>query len=112
MLKDNEIGYNIQTRREYLNLSQKAVANAVGIKKPLYVAFEEGRRQISLDYLNRIAEVLDCSMVDFLTDDTEKLITTESILADLSEYELSEAEYDVLFHAKAILQKHENKLKY
>ena len=103
MLHNNEIGFNIKQRREQLRISEKAMAQAVGIKRPLYTSFEEGKRAISLDYLNRIADILDCSPAEFLKDDIEELITTESILQTLPQ-DLTDAEMEVILQAKAILQ--------
>ena len=47
----------IQRRRD-LNLTQDAVAKAIGVTRPTYVRYETGTRTPSLDIMLNIAEAL------------------------------------------------------
>lgn len=108
MLTNKDVGYNIVVLREKQNISQKELAKCLGVKKPFLASLEEGRRQISLVYLGRISDILDCSVADLVSEygDRDEEITTNSLLRDIEgEYELTSAELEVIMQAKLILKR-------
>ena len=60
---------------EYIRLergvSQKAVAEAVGISQPTYCNIEKGKRGVSVETAKRIAAVLDFEWTRFFEDSNE-----------------------------------------
>ena len=56
---------NIKERREELDLSQKELAEKVGISQSFLCDIEQGRSKPSIDTALKIAEVLNISDVKF-----------------------------------------------
>lgn len=54
-----EIGFRIQFTREMLGLSQKELAQKLGVSQSTLSNYEKGKRRIYLAQLNEIAEALD-----------------------------------------------------
>lgn len=63
------IGERIRTVRQRNGIRQKDLAKAVGISNGAFTNFEKGRRRISIDWLTKIADVLDMPVAYFLEDD-------------------------------------------
>ena len=63
------IAERIRTVRERNGIRQKDLAKAVGISNGALTNFEKGRRRISIDWLKKIADVLDTPVAYFLEDD-------------------------------------------
>ena len=62
------IGERMKRIRESRNMSQEQVAKAVGISKPMICQVENGYKNISLPVAVAVADVLGCTVNDFLTD--------------------------------------------
>lgn len=56
------VGENIKNRREALNLSQRDLAEQVGIAQPTLCQIERGTKNPSLQVGIAIADVLGCSV--------------------------------------------------
>ena len=65
---------NVRRRRLTLGLTQSQVADALGISQPGYAAIEAGRRNPSLDVVERVADALGCEAPDLLVAVTEEKI--------------------------------------
>ena len=65
------IGEKIRDLRKSKRIRQKVLARMVGISPGALTNFEKGRRRISIDWLERIAEALDTPMAFFLPDEKE-----------------------------------------
>lgn len=52
------LGTNVRSRRKELELTQQAVADAVGVAQGYIAAIEAGRKSVTLAVVARIAEVL------------------------------------------------------
>ena len=65
------IGEKIRDLRRSKRIRQKVLARMVGISPGALTNFEKGRRRISIDWLERIAEALDTPMAFFLPDEKE-----------------------------------------
>ena len=63
------VGEQIREVRKAKRIHQKVLARMVGISPGALTNFEKGRRRISLDWLQRIAEALDTPMAYFLPDE-------------------------------------------
>ena len=66
------VGEQICEVRKAKRIRQKVLARMVGISPGSLTNFEKGRRRISLDWLQRIAEALDTPMSYFLPDEKEQ----------------------------------------
>jgi len=63
-----EVGERIQRLRKSARIRQQTLAAMVGITPGALTNFEKGRRQVSLDWLERIADALDTPVAYFLGD--------------------------------------------
>lgn len=59
------LGKRLQQKRSSLKLSQKEVANAVGVNPSVISNYENGERTPSVEVLVKLASLFQCS-VDFL----------------------------------------------
>ena len=71
-----KVGERIREVRKSKRIRQKVLARMVGISPGALTNFEKGRRRISLDWLQRIADALDTPMSYFLPDEKERAKTT------------------------------------
>jgi transcriptional regulator with XRE-family HTH domain len=67
-----KVGERIREVRKSKRIRQKVLARMVGISPGALTNFEKGRRRISLDWLQKIAEALDTPMSYFLPDEKDK----------------------------------------
>ena len=63
------IGEIIKVKRTDAKLTQKALASKLGIAQNTIAQYESGLRTPKIEQLNRIAEILNISVVSFLSDD-------------------------------------------
>lgn len=63
-----KVGEKIREVRRAKRLRQKALAELVGLSPGALTNFEKGRRPISLDWLQKIADTLDTPVAYFLPD--------------------------------------------
>ena len=78
LMKDDSlrIGERIRDLRKSKRMRQKVWARMVGISPGALTNFEKGRRRISIDWLERIAEALDTPMAYFLPDEKDAARTS------------------------------------
>jgi len=69
------VGERICALRKKKRVRQYVLARMVGITPGALTNFEKGRRQISLDWLERIADALDTPVAYFLGDGKKKMAT-------------------------------------
>ena len=62
---------NLKLAREQKGLSQKDVAEKIGVAKSTYSLYESGNREPNLQTIKKIANVLDVSADELLGIDTE-----------------------------------------
>jgi transcriptional regulator with XRE-family HTH domain len=67
-----KVGERIREVRKSKRIRQKVLARMVGISPGALTNFEKGRRRISLDWLQRIAEALDTPVSYFLPDEKDR----------------------------------------
>lgn len=60
------VGENIKKRREALNLSQRDLAEQVGIAQPFLCQVERGTKNPSLQVAAEIAKVLECDLKELV----------------------------------------------
>jgi transcriptional regulator with XRE-family HTH domain len=66
------VAQNIQQRRQSFGISQETLAEQCGLHRTYIGSIERGERNITINTLARVAEALDCSVVDLLLNqDTE-----------------------------------------
>ena len=68
-----KLDIRIRSRRNELNLSQEYMTNKLGISRQGYGHYETGRNEPDTKTLNKISEILDCS-IDFLYSKTDSPI--------------------------------------
>lgn len=71
----NTIGMIIKSKRKALKIKQKDLAEAIGKSLRTVQGYENGTINISLEVLNKIADVLDCSSYDFLDDESKRAVS-------------------------------------
>lgn len=67
-----KVGEQIREVRKSKRIRQKVLARMVGISPGALTNFEKGRRRISLDWLQKIADALDTPMSYFLPDEKDR----------------------------------------
>lgn len=65
----NNIGFNIRKIREQKGFSQEYVANVLNISQASYARIENEDTKVTVDRLQRIAEVLETNIIDFFNND-------------------------------------------
>ena len=63
-----KIGQRIRSLRKELNLSQEAIALKAEVDRTYITDVENGRRNVSVEILERIIEALQVSINDFFND--------------------------------------------
>lgn len=66
-----EIGRNIRSRREFLELTQDALAQRVGLTRTSITNIERGKQKIQIHTLFRIAEALESHVASFIPSTSE-----------------------------------------
>ncbi len=61
------IGENIRTLRKAKGLSQKQLANLIGVTQPMVAQMERGTKAASLQLGVEIAKVLDCDIRELVS---------------------------------------------
>jgi transcriptional regulator with XRE-family HTH domain len=64
----NNIGKNIKIFREKIGVNQEDIANYCGIKREIISYYENGKRDVSLLHLEKIAEYLNVDMETFIEE--------------------------------------------
>lgn len=59
--RDAEIGFRIKTERHFCGLTQKQLADKLGVSQTAIALWETGARSISVDIAEDLAEILDTS---------------------------------------------------
>ena len=65
------VGQNIKTLREIKDISQKELADKIGVPSGTLSHIERGSRQPSIDMLYSIADALNVSVLNFFLDKEE-----------------------------------------
>lgn len=60
-----EVGRKLKERREQLNMTQRKVANALGVSQPVYQRFEKGIFECNYSQLVALCKLYDIS-ADYL----------------------------------------------
>lgn len=63
---DKYVGSQIRVRRELLGLSQEKLGDAIGITFQQIQKYENGGNRVSVSRLHDIAQVLECTLDDFV----------------------------------------------
>ena len=61
-----QIGLRIKSARQHQGLNQEDLAKALNVTRPQVAHYESGKTLISVDQLNILAKVLDCSVPSLL----------------------------------------------
>lgn len=67
--KVDNIGFNIRKIREQKGFSQEYMANILNISQASYARMENEETKITVERLQKIAEILETSIVDFFNND-------------------------------------------
>lgn len=68
----SDFGSRIQSFREAAGLSQREVAEQLGISQPSYAAWERRNVGLTQDQLEKLAEIFKIEVVDFFTSDQKR----------------------------------------
>jgi transcriptional regulator with XRE-family HTH domain len=75
------MGARLRQAREYLGLSQEAVAEALGVPRASVSAMESGRRKVSSLELRNLARLYKRPLDWFYTSETEPIAEDETVSA-------------------------------
>lgn len=65
----DNIGFNIRKIREQKGFSQEYMANVLNISQASYARMENEETKITVERLQKIAEILETSIIDFFNND-------------------------------------------
>jgi transcriptional regulator with XRE-family HTH domain len=68
----SDFGARIQKFREAASLSQREVAEKLGISQPSYAAWERRNVGLTQDQLEKLAEIFKIEVVDFFTSEDQR----------------------------------------
>ncbi|MDB5281141.1 MAG: helix-turn-helix protein [Bacteroidota bacterium] len=60
------IGLMIQTKRKEKNLTQQGLGDLLGVDRQYIWRMENGRINLTLDYLDKVIHKLECEQADFI----------------------------------------------
>lgn len=84
MKSSNLTGRNIKAYRERLNLSQQETADFLNVPREMISYWENGQREITLMYLEKLADLFGIDLINLLEED-EQMIKADVSLAFRSE---------------------------
>lgn len=64
------IGRNLKAYRDKLHYTQDAIANFLGVKRELISYYENGKREIDLVKLEKLADLFNVELQDLLSEDS------------------------------------------
>ena len=64
------IGRNVKNYRENLHYTQDAIAKFLGVKREVISYYENGKREIDLLKLEKLADLFNIELEDLLNDDS------------------------------------------
>lgn len=64
------IGRNVKAYRDKLHYTQDAIANFLGVKRELISYYENGKREIDLVKLEKLADLFNIELQDLLSEDS------------------------------------------
>lgn len=80
----------IRQRRVQLHLTQKEVAEAIGVDIPMYSRIEKGTRPIKEEAISILASILQCDLANlrklWLTDKVISVVNEEADAAEILSY--------------------------
>ena len=96
---------NLKNARERKGLSQKEVAEGIGVAKSTYSLYESGNREPNVQTIKKIADMLNVSADDLLGINEEP----QTIAAHLDTEDLTEAEITDVANYIAFIKSKRNK---
>lgn len=97
---------NLKTAREKKNMTQKEVADSIGVAKSTYSLYESGNREPNVQTIKKIADTLNVSADDLLGLNEQP--TTMAAHFDGDEYTEAELE-DIRAYAEFVKNRRNNK---
>lgn len=91
------IGTNIKAFREKIGLSQEEVADYCGMKREILSYYENGKREVSLLHLEKIAEFLNIDMEAFLEENPSAIQPDLSLAFRAQDLDASDREQIAYF---------------
>jgi transcriptional regulator with XRE-family HTH domain len=64
------IGRNVKSYREKLHYTQDAIANFLGVKRELISYYENGKREIDLIKLEKLADLFNIELQNLISEDS------------------------------------------
>jgi transcriptional regulator with XRE-family HTH domain len=74
------ISQNLKILRERNKLTQDNIAKYLGVKREQISYYENGERRIPVEYLNKLANLFEVKLTDFLEEDP-RIINSNAMLA-------------------------------
>ncbi|RKL69153.1 hypothetical protein CR203_03735 [Salipaludibacillus neizhouensis] len=87
-----EIGFKIKTLRLENKMTQEELGKRLGVSDAYISHMESGRRKISIDFLEVIADILEVTLPYFFTDKLTEFHLNEKEIAWIKYYKVLEKE--------------------
>jgi len=86
------IGERIKKLRLQKGLNQVDIYTKIGLSSSYYSEIENGKKNVTIETLEKICKVLDISMSEFFADDTEKVVIDNEIIKIIKESHVTPAQ--------------------
>lgn len=96
---------NLKTARERKNMTQKEVADSIGVAKSTYSLYESGQREPNVQTIKKISDVLNVSADELLGLSSEP----QTIAAHFDGNEFTEDELDEIRQFAEFVKNRKNK---
>ena len=103
-MENTDVENRITKLRKARGLTLKRLAELVGTSNQQISHLEKGRRRLTVEWMERIAEALDCHPFDLLGDGTHSRNERERVMIELFRG-LSEEQQEAFLKATAALAK-------
>lgn len=96
---------NLKAARERRNMTQKEVADSIGVAKSTYSLYESGQREPNVQTIKKIADILNVSADDLLGLTNEP----QTLAAHFDGHEFTEDELDEIRQFAEFVKNRKNK---
>mgnify|MGYP001162885346 FL=1 len=86
------IGERIKKIRLKKGLNQVDIYSKIGLSSSYYSEIENGKKNVTIETLEKICKVLGLSLSEFFSDDTEKIVVDNEIIKIIKDSRVTPAQ--------------------
>jgi transcriptional regulator with XRE-family HTH domain len=102
------VGQNISKYRKIKDMKAAVAATQVGLKESSYTKYERGETAITVEFLQKIADILDVDPIKLLAADPSRFLETIQVPAAMPQK--NEPSGDVMYLMQKVIQINERML--